>query len=126
LREDTDERSVLISAGSVQLEGLLRVSDEAEGIEGIVLFAHGGADEQTVALNQYALSQIRAEKKLEIVPGAAHWFAEPGALAEVARLSSQWFKHHLTSTVQNPPHHPAAPQFADRYPHAQINSSRFK
>ena len=59
----------------------------------------GGADEETVAMNQYALSQIQAEKKLEIIPGAAHLFAEPGALAEVARLTSQWFKHYLTSTA---------------------------
>ena len=77
------------------------------------------ADEETVATNQQILSQIWAEKKLEIIPGAAHLFAEPGALSEVARLTSQWFKHYLTSTAsRTPPHHSAAPVCSDRYPHA--------
>ncbi len=53
------------------------------------------SDPETVAINQQALSRIRAEKKLEIISKTSHLFAEPGALAEVARLASQWFKQYL-------------------------------
>jgi len=31
--------------------------------------------------------------KLEIVPGATHLFEEPGALARVAQLATDWFLH---------------------------------
>jgi putative phosphoribosyl transferase len=47
-------------------------------------------------MNEEAFAQIRAEKRLEIVPGATHLFEEPGALEEVARLAADWFTHHLT------------------------------
>jgi putative phosphoribosyl transferase len=40
-----------------------------------------------VALFGSPLAQIRAEKRLEIVPGAGHLFEEPGALEHVARLA---------------------------------------
>jgi putative phosphoribosyl transferase len=57
----------------------------------------GGADFIVIDLNQQALRQLRAEKKLEIVPGATHLFEEPGTLEEVARLACSWFQRHLTS-----------------------------
>ena len=63
----------------------------------------GSTDEETVGMNQCALSQIRAEKQLEIISGASHLFAEPDALAEVARLTSQWFKHYLIAAVPPSP-----------------------
>ncbi|PSB28666.1 dienelactone hydrolase family protein [Stenomitos frigidus] len=67
-----------------------------------------GNDEQTVAINQYALSHIRVEKKLELISRASHLFAEPSALEEVARLASQWFKHYLTATApRTSPDYPA-------------------
>ena len=142
LREATDEQLSSVSAGSVQLEGVLMVSSE---VEGIVVFAHSGGsslystrnrfiahelrqaglatllvslitheeekiqaptllivgstDEETVAMNQYALSQIQVEKQLEIISGASHLFVEPDALTEIGRLTSQWFKRYLTATV---------------------------
>jgi hypothetical protein len=46
-------------------------------------------------MNQEALTEIQAEKQLEIVPGASHLFEEPGALEEVARLARNWFDRHL-------------------------------
>jgi hypothetical protein len=39
---------------------------------------------------------LRAEKRLEIIPGATHLFEEPGALEEVAGLARDWFKRYLT------------------------------
>jgi putative phosphoribosyl transferase len=55
----------------------------------------GGEDEQVIRLNEEALARLRAEKRLEIVPGAGHLFEEPGMLDEVARLAAGWFAHHL-------------------------------
>jgi dienelactone hydrolase len=55
----------------------------------------GGEDEQVIQLNEEALARLRAEKRLEIVPGAGHLFEEPGTLDEVARLAASWFTRHL-------------------------------
>jgi putative phosphoribosyl transferase len=55
----------------------------------------GGEDEQVIRLNEEALARLRAEKRLEIVPGAGHLFEEPGALDEVARLAAGWLARHL-------------------------------
>ena len=55
----------------------------------------GGDDEAVLPLNREALRQLRCPRKLEIVPGATHLFAEPGALEEVARLAEEWFLRHL-------------------------------
>jgi putative phosphoribosyl transferase len=55
----------------------------------------GGNDDPVIALNRRALVQLRAEKQLEIIPGATHLFEEPGTLEEVARLARHWFIRHL-------------------------------
>jgi hypothetical protein len=48
-----------------------------------------------IELNRAAFEQLRCEKQLVIVPGAAHLFEESGALDEVARLAREWFERHL-------------------------------
>jgi putative phosphoribosyl transferase len=58
----------------------------------------GGEDRQVLALNREALDRLRPKKSLEIIPGATHLFAEPGALEEVARLAAGWFRRWLTRT----------------------------
>lgn len=55
----------------------------------------GGNDFDVIELNKKALAVLACEKKLEIVPGATHLFEEPGALEEVVRLSSAWFREHF-------------------------------
>jgi dienelactone hydrolase len=62
-----------------------------------VLLIVGGYDETVIELNKKALERVRAEKKLEIIPGATHLFEEEGALEEVSRLAADWFKQHLGS-----------------------------
>ena len=57
----------------------------------------GGYDRPVIEMNQSALTQLRTEKQLEIIPRATHLFEEPGALEAVARLASQWFERYLTS-----------------------------
>ncbi|MBL6937873.1 MAG: dienelactone hydrolase family protein [Alphaproteobacteria bacterium] len=58
----------------------------------------GGHDHSVVQLNERALSEMRCEKALEIIPGATHVFPEPGAMKHVTRLAAQWFIRHLHSS----------------------------
>ena len=55
----------------------------------------GGNDEALSALNLEAWARLRCEKAIEIIPGAGHWFEEPGALDNVAALATRWFGEHL-------------------------------
>jgi dienelactone hydrolase len=55
----------------------------------------GGRDDVVLGLNEQALSELRGEKRLEVVPGASHLFEEPGALQMVAGLARGWFLDHL-------------------------------
>jgi putative phosphoribosyl transferase len=55
----------------------------------------GGEDVPVIGMNREAMEQLRAETRLEIIPGATHLFEEPGTLEEVARLAAGWFVRHL-------------------------------
>lgn len=65
-------------------------------IEIPTLFIVGGNDLDVLSLNQQALNQVPAEKKLEIIPNAGHLFEEPGALEMVGDIARYWFRNHLT------------------------------
>ena len=64
-------------------------------VEAPTLLIVGGDDEPVIRTNEEALGRLRAEKRLEILPGAGHLFEEPGMLDEVARLAAGWFTRHL-------------------------------
>jgi putative phosphoribosyl transferase len=55
----------------------------------------GGDDVPVIAMNRAAAASLRAEVRLEIVPGASHLFEEPGALEQVSALAARWFEDHL-------------------------------
>jgi putative phosphoribosyl transferase len=55
----------------------------------------GGKDDVVIDLNEQARAQMKCECKIDIVPGAAHLFEEPGALEKVAELASEWFVRHF-------------------------------
>lgn len=55
----------------------------------------GGLDEEVIELNREALSLLKAEKELLIVPGATHLFEEEGKLEEVALHACRWFLKYL-------------------------------
>ncbi|MFL5618149.1 MAG: dienelactone hydrolase family protein [Gemmatimonadaceae bacterium] len=59
----------------------------------------GGHDDVVISLNEQARRRMRAEVRLEIVPGATHLFEEPGALERVAALARDWFLAHLRQPV---------------------------
>ncbi len=64
-------------------------------VEAPTLLIVGGNDVPVIRMNREALALLRAEARLEIVPGATHLFEEPGALEAVARLARDWFQRHL-------------------------------
>jgi dienelactone hydrolase len=69
--------------------------DALSRVQAPTLLVVGGKDVPVIAMNEEALGMLRAEKRLEIVPGATHLFEEPGALEEVSRLAAGWFVRHL-------------------------------
>ena len=84
-------RAIVSRGGRPDLAGAALTSVQAP-----TLLIVGEHDDQVVQLNRQALTQLRCEKRLVIVPGATHLFEEPGALDEVARLARDWFQRHLT------------------------------
>jgi pimeloyl-ACP methyl ester carboxylesterase len=64
-------------------------------VQAPTLLIVGGADEPVIELNQEALSEMKCEKELSIVPGATHLFEEAGALEQVSTLALNWFRRHL-------------------------------
>jgi len=66
-------------------------------VQAPTLLIVGGRDYTVIRLNEEAYRQLRCVKQLEIVPGATHLFEEPGALEEVARLATGWFRKYLRS-----------------------------
>ncbi len=70
-------------------------ADYLAKVDAPTLLIVGGKDDEVLALNRAALSQLRCNKRLEIVPGATHLFEEPGALDAAAHLAGAWFSNHL-------------------------------
>jgi dienelactone hydrolase len=65
------------------------------GVQAPTLLIVGGDDAEVLELNRQALRALRAEKRLEVVPGATHLFEEPGTLQRAAELAIDWFLKHL-------------------------------
>jgi putative phosphoribosyl transferase len=64
-------------------------------VQSPTLLIVGGLDDVVIELNRKAYRQLKAEKRLTIVPGATHLFEEPGTLEQVARLAAECFNRHL-------------------------------
>jgi putative phosphoribosyl transferase len=63
-----------------------------------VLLIVGGNDEMVISLNRQTFRRLQcSDKRLVIIPGAAHLFEESGALEHVARVAADWFAHYLAS-----------------------------
>ncbi len=55
----------------------------------------GSEDTAVLELNRRALRQMHCERRLEVIPGATHLFAEPGTLQRAATSASAWFGRYL-------------------------------
>ena len=63
----------------------------------------GEKDTTVIELNRRAMALLSGPTRLEIVPGATHLFAEPGALETVAGIARDWFVAHLTQPSPSQP-----------------------
>jgi len=67
-----------------------------EFVQTPTLLIVGEHDGEVMNLNRQALKKISVgQKELEIVSGATHLFAEPGALEKVAQLALEWFQNYM-------------------------------
>ena len=85
-----DVGAVVSRGGRPDLAG-----DALPKVQAPTLLVVGGNDDVVIELNEMARDQMRCEVTLEIVPGAAHLFEEPGALEKVAKFASDWFVNHV-------------------------------
>lgn len=64
-------------------------------VQAPTLLIVGGLDDDVLALNRVALSSLRCNKRLEIVPRGTYLCDEPGSLDAAAQLTGAWFGEHL-------------------------------
>ncbi|KAA9332056.1 alpha/beta hydrolase [Hymenobacter busanensis] len=64
-------------------------------VKAATLLIVGGQDWPGVSLNEQALEALPGPKHLRVVPGAGHLFEEPGTLAEVGDLATDWCEKYL-------------------------------
>ena len=62
----------------------------------------GDTDEAVIELNRRALTELNADKALNLVPGAGHLFEEPGTLEQVMKLAGDWFAGNLLAPTRQP------------------------
>jgi dienelactone hydrolase len=67
------------------------------GVHAPTLLIVGSRDHWVLQVNTAALADLKCRKRLDVVPGAAHLFKEPGAIDAVARLTCEWFTRWLPS-----------------------------
>lgn len=83
-------RAVVSRGGRPDLAG------EALGrVRAPTLLIVGGADTPVIGLNEQAAAGLGCPHQLVIVPGATHLFEEQGALEQVSKLASDWFRGHF-------------------------------
>lgn len=88
-----DRISAVVSRGGRPDLAAPRLPD----VRASVLLVVGGRDPLVLDLNREAVAQLRCPAELKIVAGATHLFEEPGALDDVARLATDWFRRYLTA-----------------------------
>jgi putative phosphoribosyl transferase len=69
--------------------------DDLSSVQAPTLLIVGSRDAAVLEMNESARERMQVETTLEVIPGAAHLFEEPGALDLVARLALDWFERHL-------------------------------
>ncbi|ROO88692.1 putative phosphoribosyl transferase [Actinocorallia herbida] len=83
-------RAVVSRGGRPDLAG-----ESLPAVRAPTLLIVGGADAEVLELNRAAQRRLACDNRLDVVPGATHLFAEPGALEAVCVLAAAWFREHL-------------------------------
>lgn len=89
-RRPADVAAVVSRGGRPDLAG-----GELARVRAPTLLVVGGRDVEVLSLNERAAQRLAGPHHLEVVPGAGHLFAEPGALDAVSELAGDWFTRHL-------------------------------
>src|ERR1041384_6933749 len=87
----TDPQAVASRGGRPDLAG-----DVLPRVRCPTLLIVGGDDVDVLELNRRAMKRMSTSTAIHVVPDAGHLFEEPGALAEVVHVASQWFQKHLS------------------------------
>ena len=61
----------------------------------------GSRDPAVLDFNRQAQARLSCPNRLTVVKGATHLFEEPGTLAEVAILATDWFVEHLLTAERH-------------------------
>jgi putative phosphoribosyl transferase len=93
------QRQATIGAVVCQSSEIDQVNAILPDVQAPTLLIIGEQDFPVRAAHQDAMSQLKSEKQLVIVPQATHLFKEPGALEESLRLASLWFQRYLPSST---------------------------
>ena len=73
-------------------------------VQAPTLLMVGGDAAPLIAIHRKFSVRLQAKKQLVGMPGVSHLFEESSVLEEVARFSSQWFRHYLVpATSPNSP-----------------------
>ena len=69
--------------------------DALPGVMVPTMLIVGEKDTTVLILNRHAARSLTCDTTIEVVPGATHLFKEPGALDQVVRHATEWFRQHL-------------------------------
>jgi putative phosphoribosyl transferase len=94
--DSVDVSAVVSRGGRPDLAG-----EALERVSAPTLLIVGSSDVDVLELNNAAQRRMRAETRLEVIPGASHVFEEPGALETVADLATTWFVRNLSERVRS-------------------------
>lgn len=73
-------------------------------VQAPTLLIVGGNEAPLIAIHRKFLVRLQAKKQLVGIPGVSHLLEESSVLEEVARITSQWFRHYLApATTPNSP-----------------------
>lgn len=89
--ERQDTRAIVSRGGRPDLAG-----DALPRVQAPTLLIVGERDEIVIGMNENARQQMSAPTEMVIVPGATHLFEEPGAMDEVTRHATEWFRRYLS------------------------------
>lgn len=64
-------------------------------VDAPTLLVVGGTDYRVIEMNREEYHLLRCARELAIVPGAGHFFSEPGALEQVTLLALAWYRRYL-------------------------------
>ena len=74
-----------------------RAAERFAAVQAATLLVIGGEDRHVLRLARAELDRLPGERRLAVVPGAAHDLDEPGVPEQVAHLAGAWFAHYFSN-----------------------------